>query len=228
MAWRSSGRTNKELVANLKKNGVFSSERVRIAMELVDRADFAKNNPYEDSPQRIGFNATISAPHMHAAALEYLKDHLEPGCSALDVGSGSGYLTACMGIMVGSNGSVVGIEHIPELVKLGIKNLEKNHGNLLKTGNIKIIEGDGRLGYPSNAPYNAIHVGAAAQGVPQSLIEQLAAGGRMMIPVEMKTGNQVFMQIDKQQNGTIVEKVVEHVVYVPLTDRNKQLGILRT
>lgn len=192
-------------------------------MSRVDRADFTSHEPYEDRPQSIGFKATISAPHMHAAALEFLKDHLRGGARVLDVGSGSGYLVACMALMVGTKGVVVGVEHIPQLVELGVKNLKKHHADLLQSGNVTIIEGDGRLGFEKLAPYDAIHVGAAAKGIPKALLEQLAEGGRMMIPVERSEGNQVFLQVDKA-NGNITEKVVEHVIYVPLTSKEHQLG----
>ena len=69
-------------------------------MLAVDRKDFCSSEPYRDSPQPIGSNATISAPHMHAYALENLKERLHPGSKVLDVGCGSGYLAACMAIMV--------------------------------------------------------------------------------------------------------------------------------
>ncbi|VDQ08172.1 unnamed protein product [Trichobilharzia regenti] len=69
-------------------------------MLSVDRGYFTNSSPYLDRPRPIGFAATISAPHMHAHALEALRDHLKPGSHALDVGSGSGYLTACMALMV--------------------------------------------------------------------------------------------------------------------------------
>lgn len=73
-------------------------------MLAVDRGNYSKNNPYMDAPQGIGYGVTISAPHMHAHALELLKDQLTEGERALDVGSGSGYLTACMALMVGETG----------------------------------------------------------------------------------------------------------------------------
>lgn len=73
-------------------------------MLSVDRGHYSKSNPYMDSPQGIGFGVTISAPHMHAHALELLKDQLTTGTRALDVGSGSGYLTACMAVMLGPKG----------------------------------------------------------------------------------------------------------------------------
>ncbi|PAV60481.1 hypothetical protein WR25_10606 [Diploscapter pachys] len=193
-------------------------------MLAVDRGDFAPSDPYEDSPKRIGYNTTISAPHMHAAALEHLKDHLVEGAHALDVGSGSGYLTVCMAKMVGRTGKVVGVDHIPQLIELGINNTKKHHADMLDSGRLVFVEGDGRLGYKTGRQYNAIHVGAAAEKIPDALIEQLAEGGRMMIPVGPEGGNQVFMQVDKI-NGQIHKKVIHGVRYVPLTSKEKQLGI---
>ncbi|VEL08216.1 unnamed protein product [Protopolystoma xenopodis] len=81
-------------------NRVITSEQVYKTMLQVDRSFFVKNSPYEDRPQSIGFSATISAPHMHAYAMEALKAHLKPGARVLDVGSGSGYLTVCFALMV--------------------------------------------------------------------------------------------------------------------------------
>merc|ERR1712110_78297 len=131
MAWRSHGSTNEELITKLRANGVISSDKVEQVMKSVDRGDFCKHNPYSDSPQGIGYGVTISAPHMHAYALELLKDQLKEGNKALDVGSGSGYLTVCFAKMVGNKGSVLGIDHVKELVDWSESNVQKNHGDLL-------------------------------------------------------------------------------------------------
>ena len=139
MAWRSHGKDNLELIQMLKKNGLIKSPKVEKAMASVDRGNYCRRNSYMDSPQTIGFGVTISAPHMHAHTLELLKDHLYEGATALDVGSGSGYLTACMGIMVGSKGQVYGIDHIPQLVETSIANIEKDQPHLIKSGVVKII-----------------------------------------------------------------------------------------
>eukprot|EP00094_Tigriopus_californicus_P006734 TCALIF_06485-PA protein Name:"Similar to Pcmt1 Protein-L-isoaspartate(D-aspartate) O-methyltransferase (Rattus norvegicus)" AED:0.31 eAED:0.31 QI:0/0.25/0.2/0.6/0.75/0.8/5/0/208 len=203
-------------------NGVITSEPVAEAMLQVDRADFCGQSPYADSPQSISHNATISAPHMHAYVLELLQDQLRPGSRALDVGSGSGYLTACMAKMVGDNGTVVGIDHIHELVSFGTKNIGKSHSYELEKGTIKLIVGDGRKGFPSEGPYNAIHVGAAAECIPPKLIEQLANGGRMVLPVGPRNDDQYLEQVDKSQDGKITKKTLMGVRYVPLTDKEKQ------
>lgn len=97
MAWRSSGRTHAELVHRLRQHGIIRTQRVYDALLAVDRGGYSKWSPYEDAPQTIGSGATISAPHMHAYALESLHSKLVPGAKVLDVGSGSGYLTAVMG-----------------------------------------------------------------------------------------------------------------------------------
>jgi protein-L-isoaspartate(D-aspartate) O-methyltransferase len=148
MAWRSHGRSNLEMVQNLKKNGIIKDPRVERAMSSVERGNYCRNNPYMDAPQGIGYAVTISAPHMHAHALELLKDHLVEGAKALDVGSGSGYLTACMAAMVGERGLAVGIDHIPELVSMSIENIRRDQPNFIETNRVKMIVGDGREGYP--------------------------------------------------------------------------------
>uniref|UniRef100_A0A914CMD3 Protein-L-isoaspartate O-methyltransferase n=1 Tax=Acrobeloides nanus TaxID=290746 RepID=A0A914CMD3_9BILA len=220
--WRASGSTNAELVDNLNRQGLFKSERIKEAMLAVDRGDFAPANPYMDAPISIGYSATISAPHMHATALHYLEDVIKNDSRILDVGSSSGYLVACFAKMIGPKGKVVGIEHIPQLVQLSINNLKKNHATLLENGVVKIIEGDGRLGYEQDAPYDAIHVGAAAPEIPSKLLDQLAVGGRMVIPVGRD--NQEFLQIDKISEDKLVKKRLMGVIYVPLTSKEEQIG----
>ncbi|VBB26362.1 unnamed protein product [Acanthocheilonema viteae] len=201
--------------------------QVEEVMLSVDRADFCPRNSYQDFPQQIGYNATISAPHMHALALELLKNHLRDGNTALDIGSGSGYLTVCMALMVGRRGRVVGIDHIKELVDLSITNINKHHSDLFLDGRITMVTGDGRNGYRASAPYTAIHVGAAAPKLPDTLVNQLAPGGRMIIPVGEVFSDQHIVQVDKDLNGNVKVEELFGVLFVPLTDRKYQLGRLK-
>ncbi|XP_062225937.1 protein-L-isoaspartate O-methyltransferase [Phragmites australis] len=214
---------NKALVEYLKQYGAVRTDEVAEVMETIDRALFVPEGaPYIDSPMPIGYNATISAPHMHATCLELLKDHLQPGMHALDVGSGSGYLTACFAMMVGPEGRGVGIEHIPQIVASSIENAQRSAAApLLKDGSLSFHVADGRLGFPDAAPYDAIHVGAAAPEIPQPLLEQLKPGGRMVVPVGSYF--QDLQVVDKNADGSISVRNDVSVRYVPLTSRSAQL-----
>jgi protein-L-isoaspartate(D-aspartate) O-methyltransferase len=125
--------------------------------------------------------------------------------------------------MMNDSGIVVGVEHIPQLYKLSLENINKNHSNLLKEGKVILKNSDGRLGCKDYAPYKAIHVGAAAPQVPKDLVQQLDKNGRMFIPVGGQYESQYIYIIDKDSNGKISEKRVLSVNYVPLTDKEKQL-----
>ncbi|KGN63519.1 protein-L-isoaspartate O-methyltransferase 1 isoform X1 [Cucumis sativus] len=223
--WSGSGiGTNKDMVEKLQTYGVVRSKRVSEVMESIDRAFFVPDDvpPYVDTPVPIGYNATISAPHMHATCLQLLEKHLQPGMRALDVGSGTGYLTACFALMVGPEGRVVGVEHIPELVASSMENIKKSAAApLLKEGSLSLHVGDGRQGWAECAPYDAIHVGAAAAEIPPALIDQLKPGGRMVIPV----GNvfQDLKVVDKDSDGSVSIHDETSVRYVPLTSREAQL-----
>uniref|UniRef100_A0A0D9XAT2 Protein-L-isoaspartate O-methyltransferase n=1 Tax=Leersia perrieri TaxID=77586 RepID=A0A0D9XAT2_9ORYZ len=215
---------NKAMVQQLQRYGIIKSTKVAEVMDSIDRGLFVPSgaSPYYDSPMPIGYNATISAPHMHASCLELLEKLLQPGMRALDVGSGTGYLTACFALMVGPEGRVVGVEHIPELVASSIENIKKSAAApQLSDGSLNIHIADGREGWPELAPYDAIHVGAAAPQIPQALIEQLKPGGRMVIPVG--TLSQELKVVDKKQDGSVSIRDETSVRYVPLTSKDAQL-----
>lgn len=91
------------------------------------------------------------------------------------------------------------------------------------SGALKLVVGDGWQGWADEAPYNAIHVGAAAAHVPDALLQQLAPGGRMVVPVGPEGGAQSLAVIDKQMNGSITRQDTMSVMYVPLTSRERQL-----
>ena len=217
------------LIKNIMNKNAFKNFKVGISMLEVDRKDFSEENPYEDSPQRIGFNVNISAPHMHAYALEYLSEFCTENARILDIGSGSGYLTCALSAMTNYKGFVVGVEHIQELINKSINNIRKNHGDLLDNKKIIFVNSDGRLGCKKFAPYKAIHVGAAVEEIPDELLQQLDYGGRMFIPVgkekkEKTDKGQYIYIVDKDMKGNITKKPILPVSYGMLTDVESQLN----
>lgn len=160
---------------------------------------------------------------MHAMCLDLLDSHLVEGASVLDVGSGSGYLTAAMAYMVRPGGLAVGVEHVPQLADWSIENIKMANPELIKEGVVQIVSADGRKGVPEKAPFDVIHVGAASLGKPTELMKQLKVGGRMVVPVERTRGDQLLMTIDRVGEDQFQEHVITSVRYVPLTDKKKQL-----
>ena len=219
---------NKCLLAELVLSGYdstkfISNEKIANVMLEVDRFDFAQKDPYLNRPTYIGCNVNISAPHMHAFALENLAPYCTEGAKILDVGSGSGYLTVALSKMINDTGLVVGVEHMPELYNLGIQNVKKHHANLLNNKKIIFVNEDGRNGCKKYGPYKAIHVGAASEKLPQKLIDQLDFNGRMFIPIGPKNENQQIYLIDKDFNGKITYKTILNVCYAMLSDKETQL-----
>ena len=111
-----------------------------------------------------------------------------------------------------------------ELVDWSHSNISKHHSDLLKSKRIQFIVRDGREGYAENGPYQAIHVGAAAKKTPQKLLDQLAPGGKLLIPVYSLSnpGTQTLEQIDKTEDGQIFRTKLMGVRFVPLTDKEVQ------
>lgn len=175
---------------------------------------------YEDAPQPIGFHVTISAPHMHAAVLSLLRTQLKPGARALDIGSGSGYLVACLAALVGPEGTVIGVERIPELVErsLGALRTLDFCRAMMDRGHVAVVAGDGHHGYAAGAEgFDAVHVGAAATEVPRALVEQLRPGGRLVVPVGPQEGaGQQLIVVDKAVDGRVTAFSAMDVRYVPL------------
>ena len=212
-----------ELCSELIDEKWIVSRTVYDVMMQVDRGDFAPSNPYQNFPQRIGYNVVISAPLLHAYCLELLKDYLIEGSTVLDIGFGSGYLTVAMSKMMKDKGKVIGIEHIKDLYDWGISNMNKHHKDLIDNKQIELVLGDGRLGYKNRAPYKCIHVGAAARQVPNEIVEQLACGGRLVMPLGVPNDQYIYC-IDKDLNGKITFTKGLSVCYVSLTSVKNQLN----
>ena len=177
----------------IRKRGV-RSRRVLSAMEKIPRHRFVPENSYdhayEDSPLSIGKGQTISQPYMVAVMTECAAP--EPDDRVLEVGTGSGYQTAILAELVRE---VYSIERIPELA-------ERAEGLLSRLGyeNVSIRVDDGSEGWSEKAPFDAIIVTAGAPSVPKILIDQLAIGGRMVVPVGDRH-SQDLIKITKDEKG---------------------------
>lgn len=214
--------TNDQFVDSLVRAGLCKNKRVESALRSVDRSKFVRDpeTAYLDRPQSIGHGVTISAPHMHVVCLEILEPFLEPGMRALDCGSGSGYLTAAMMAMVsegGSPGGAFGIECVEALVPWSMQNVANDNKIqwLEDTENFDLVHGDGSKGFANRAPFNSIHVGAAAPHIPKPLIDQLASPGRLVIPVGPQHGAQELIIVDKASDSSITKRRAMDVRYVP-------------
>jgi protein-L-isoaspartate(D-aspartate) O-methyltransferase len=218
------------LVDYLIRAKLVKSPRVADAMREVDRGKYinpayaSRADAYSDHPLSIGEGQTISAPHMHAICLELLQNHLTPGARVLDVGSGSGYLTAVMAKMVAPGGFVLGVEKVPELVVRSQAALQAANPELLRPGEgghqelLRVEHGNALSDMLAlEAPFNAIHVGAAADELHQILLDKLAPGGRMVIPVGPHYSYQVLMAVSKDVDGVVTSEALMDVGYVPLT-----------
>jgi protein-L-isoaspartate(D-aspartate) O-methyltransferase len=189
------------------------SPRVSAAVAKVPREAFvapgSEAAAYENRPLPIGHGQTISQPFVVALMTELLD--LQPEHTVLEVGTGSGYQTAILAQLAGK---VCSIEVIPELAA-------RAAGVLVGQGiaNVELRTGDGGQGWPERAPFDAIIVTAAASEVPSALIQQLRAGGRMVIPVGPRHGDQELMLITKDAAGEVTQRRILPVAFVPLTGR---------
>ena len=216
MAWACTGSSNGELVANLVRHKLVNHELAVEAMKAVDRALFVvpqlQSVAYDDRPLPIGYDVTISAPHMHAMMLDLMAPHLGEGTSALDIGSGSGYIVACMAKM---GAAAYGIEHIQPLIPRSIEAVKKAIGD----AKFEIKHGDGRLGWPEHAPYDVIHVGAAAEPrVVDTLMKQLKPNGVLIIPLELGYSGQSLFEYSFGQDSKVIKRHICDVRFVPLCD----------
>jgi protein-L-isoaspartate(D-aspartate) O-methyltransferase len=157
-----------------------------------------------NAPLTIGYGQTNSQPETVAMMLEWLE--VEPGDSVLDVGSGSGWTTALLAYLTGAKGQVTAVESVPKLVEFGRANCKR-----LNITNAAFFEAGKTLGWPDKAPYDRILVSAAADELPQELVDQLKPEGRMVIPVR----NAIFI-VDKDTDGTITQSKKPGFVFVPL------------
>jgi protein-L-isoaspartate(D-aspartate) O-methyltransferase len=204
------------MVERYRKAGYVTSRDVAEAMMRVPREEFMdpaiREYAYYDQPFPIPGDGrqTISAPYMYPSTYEALC--LRPGVRFLEVGAGSGYGAALARELVGTEGLVVAVEINPDTYEFAVDNLKRTGYD-----DVVLVLGDGSLGYPERAPYDAVSVTASTPTVPPPLLEQLAAPGRLIAPVGgMGVYGQDLMLVEKDEVGAMKERCLMKVVYVPL------------
>lgn len=187
-----------------------SDARVLKAMDTVPRHEFVreaeKDLAYEDRPLPIGHQQTISQPFIVAFMTEKLE--LKQDDRVLEIGTGSGYQAAVLAELVDE---VYSIEIVKPLAERAAAVLKK-----LNYKNVNTRIGDGYRGWPEKAPFDAIIVTCAPEQIPKPLVDQLAEGGRMIIPVGKVWSRQELYLLEKE-DGKLVEKAVLAVKFVPMT-----------
>ncbi|MCX6620704.1 MAG: protein-L-isoaspartate(D-aspartate) O-methyltransferase [Acidobacteria bacterium] len=198
-----------EMVNRQLRDRGIRDERVLAAMARIPREAFVpagcRAHAYNDEPLPIGGGQTISQPYMTALMVEYL--HLQGTEKVLEVGAGSGYHAAVLGALARS---VISLELVAGLAVQAVENLAVAGAG----ENVRVIEGDGSAGYLAEAPYDAISVAAGAPDVPRELLEQLADGGRLVIPVGDR--NEQTLRILTNIGGKIVRRSAGGCRFVPL------------
>ena len=202
------------LIDYLVEEGYLNTKAIINAFKVVKRRDFVpeeiKDLAELDSPLSIGYGQTISQPLVVAFMLELLQP--KPGEEILDIGSGSGWTSALMAQIVGERGKVIAIEIIPQLAKFGRKNISRY--NFIKKGIVKIVCGDGSIGFVGEAPFDKILASASAKKLPSAWKQQLKVGGRIVASI--KDSIWVF---EKKPNGQFKEKEYPGFVFVPLVSQ---------
>lgn len=195
------------LVETIRSKGISDLSVLR-AFEMTPRHLFVPtglwHKAYEDAPLPIGSGQTISQPSIHAKYLELL--HLTGKEKVLEIGTGSGYQTVLLAHLVAQ---VFSIERIGSLLQQAQQNIQR-----AVVHNVSLLHGDGTIGWREYAPYDAILVSAASPKVPQPLVEQLAEGGKLVIPLGGLEEQELVMFTRKGEQ--LVRESILPVRFVPL------------
>ena len=197
----------RRLVETLQSKGIHDLAVLR-AFEMTPRHAFVptglRHRAYEDAPLPIGNGQTISQPWVHARYLELLS--LKGTERVLEIGTGSGYQTVLLAHLVAQ---VFSVERIPALMQQARENIQR-----AGVKNVSFLVGDGTIGWREYAPYDAILVGAGSPSIPQPLLDQLAEGGRLLIPIGDREEQRLV--VAERKGGQIQMRDVAPVRFVPL------------
>ncbi|KAL1462736.1 hypothetical protein WDU94_014549 [Cyamophila willieti] len=214
------GQDTHKMVNYLIGQGYLKSSRVVEAMREVNKEDFAPMDPlnkgHYDYPIDLGYGTWMEAPYHIAGSLEYMRRLLKPGSKILEIGAGSGYMTALLALM---GGHVTAIEHVPELAKKIPNNIKEGAARVYFLNNFEVVCADGRKGYPKNGPYDLIYYSASSPDIPLDILEQVKPGGMLVFSKPQPKcvlGVQRLIAVHKlQNNDTSVKEAIEQNVFIP-------------
>jgi protein-L-isoaspartate(D-aspartate) O-methyltransferase len=203
-----SARTRDRLVQRLREQGITNLavlDRVRNVPRHIFVDEAIASRAYEDTALPIGFGQTISQPYIVARMSEALLEG-GPLAKVLEIGTGCGYQTTVLAPLVGRIYTIERIDGLQQRAKARLREL--------KIRNVRFRHGDGAQGWKTQAPFDGILAAAAPLTVPEMLIEQLAVGGRMIMPVGPE-GQQQLVRLTRREQG-IERRVLGAVAFVPL------------
>lgn len=241
MAQQVSDNSNESLVEYMWRNKLITRPIVRSAFLKVDRGQYAPGDAYEDSPQVLGHHATVSAPHMHAKAVESLLPYLLPYTKIeqaanavgedmvgvrgrprriLDIGSGSGFLVHMFAELAGETAVVVGVDHIDDLRELGETNMRKSPEGaaLLATGRVRFCLGDGRKGW------SEANLAGADNGEGWDAIHVGAAAVKLHDELvrQLRSPGRLFIPVAEEENNWSSDK------HIWTVDKDEKDNITKT
>lgn len=204
------GAQRSALVERLRQRGIEDLD-ILYAFDRVPRHEFVPaamaHRAYEDAPLPIGFGQTASQPSLQALYIQLVK--VQSADKVLEIGTGSGYQTAVLALLAAR---VYSVERVRELSMRARAALDR-----LRLSNVALLVGDGTLGWSRYAPYDVILVTAAAPEIPRPLVDQLAEGGRMLVPVGSRQAQRLLL-LRRMAHGIETEEVLD-CTFVPLLGR---------
>lgn len=207
--------TQDELIDYLIEFDHIKSRRVEEAMRYVLRDHFIKpdlrDRIYQNAEKTLGYETYMESPNHVAHILEHLKPWLHCRSKVLDIGSGSGYMSALFAYM---GAKVYAIEHVRNLCKRAMKNIRRGAPAVALAENFHFVCADGRPGYPDAAPYDAIYISAAVREIPWHIVSQLKPGGRMIFIKGNEDDIMTLELLDKFVNGSIKTTTIHPRVYI--------------
>lgn len=223
--WTGIHKSHGDVIDSIFALGMIKREGTVDLMKKFDRYDFLPHAPAEswmNIPVCINYSATMPEGSYHGTSLDAIYKWLKPGARCLDIGSGTGYIAACMAEMVGPTGKVYGIEHIPYIMEMSMEAVRINHADLLDDGILEFICRDGRAGLHEKGPFDVIHLGGSVVNNPYHLMSQLKPNGCLLAPVGLNYHDQTLRRYIKYNETSFKVDDIAGTIQEPLIPRSEQ------